>query len=87
MIILAEKPSVATDIAKALGRFKLQNGIWISGKDCVLSARGHLLISLMPEEYDSKYRTEWYMFAEEAKKKGFIDYIVGDGDCDVDNIV
>ncbi len=57
MIILAEKPSVATDIAKALGRFKLQNGIWISGKDCVLSARGHLLISLMPEEYDSKWKS------------------------------
>ena len=42
---------------------------------------------ITPEEYDSKYRTEWYMFAEEAKEKGFIDYIVGDGDCDVDNIV
>lgn len=57
MIILAEKPSVAKDIALALGRFKYQNGIWISGKDCVLSARGHLLISLMPEEYDSKWKS------------------------------
>lgn len=38
------------------------------------------------EEYDSKYRVEWYMYAEEAKEKGFIDYIIGE-DCDIDEIV
>lgn len=38
------------------------------------------------EEYDSKLRVEWYMFADEAKTKGFIDYIVG-VDCDIDAIV
>ena len=57
MIILAEKPNVAKDIALALGRFKFQDGIWISGKDCILSARGHLLISQMPEEYDPKWKS------------------------------
>lgn len=38
------------------------------------------------EEYDSKLRVEWYMFADEAKEKGFVDYIIGE-DCDIDNIV
>lgn len=37
-------------------------------------------------EYDSKLRVEWYMFAEEAKEKGFCDYIIGE-DCDIDAIV
>ena len=39
-----------------------------------------------PEEYDSKFRVEWYMFADEAKEKGFTDYIIG-VDCDIDEIV
>ena len=39
-----------------------------------------------PEEYDSKFRVEWYMFADEAKEKGFTDYIIGI-DCDIDEIV
>ena len=38
------------------------------------------------EEYDSKLRVEWYMFADEAKEKGFVDYIIGQ-DCDIDSIV
>lgn len=29
------------------------------------------------EEYDSKLRVEWYLFAEEAKEKGFTDFIIG----------
>ena len=37
-------------------------------------------------EYDNKYRVEWYMFADEAKEKGLIDYIVGE-DCEIDEIV
>ena len=41
---------------------------------------------LTSEEYDSKYRVEWYMFPEEAKGKGFVDYIVGD-DCEIDEII
>lgn len=38
------------------------------------------------EEYDSKLRVEWYMFADEAKEKGFCDYIIGE-DCSIDDIV
>lgn len=39
-----------------------------------------------PELYDSKIRVEWYMFAEEAKELGVVDYIVG-VDCDIDEII
>lgn len=38
------------------------------------------------DEYDSKLRVEWYMFADEAKEKGFTDYIVGK-DCDLIKII
>ena len=38
------------------------------------------------EEYDSKLRVEWYLFADEAKEKGFVDYILGE-DCDINDIV
>lgn len=38
------------------------------------------------EEYDSKLRVEWYLFADEAKEKGFTDYIIG-VDCSMDVIV
>lgn len=41
---------------------------------------------LTSEEYDSKWRVEWYMFADEAKEKGFVDFIIGD-DCDMDEII
>lgn len=42
--------------------------------------------SLSEEEYDSKLRVEWYMFADEAKQKGFTDYIIGE-DCDLDEVI
>ena len=38
------------------------------------------------EEYESKKRVEWYMFADEAKERGFIDYIIGE-DCKLEDIV
>lgn len=38
------------------------------------------------EEYDQKYRVEWYLFADEAKEKGFTDYIIGE-DCGLDAII
>lgn len=41
---------------------------------------------LTSEEYDSKLRVEWYLFGNEAKEKGFVDYIVG-VDCDIDDVV
>ena len=42
--------------------------------------------TLTDEEYDSKLRVEWYLFADEAKKKGFVDRIIGD-DCDIDEVI
>lgn len=41
---------------------------------------------ITPEEYDSKLRVEWYMFADEAKEKGFVDYIIG-SDCSIGDII
>lgn len=38
------------------------------------------------EEYDNKYRVEWYMFSDEAKEKGFVDYIIGE-DCEIDEVI
>lgn len=42
--------------------------------------------SVTNEEYESKLRVEWYLFADEAKEKGFVDYIIGE-DCDINEIV
>ncbi|MBR5014278.1 MAG: ATP-dependent Clp protease proteolytic subunit [Bacteroidales bacterium] len=41
---------------------------------------------LTSDEYDSKLRVEWYLFALEAKEKGFTDFIIG-SDCDIDEVV
>lgn len=50
-------------------------------KDLILSHS-----NLTSEEYDDNLRKEWYMFAQEAKEKGFIDCIIGE-DCDLGAIV
>ena len=57
-LIIAEKPSVAGDIARALGGFKRQKDYYESD-DYVLSyAVGHLLEISAPEEFDPK-RGRW----------------------------
>ena len=57
-LIIAEKPSVAQDIAKALGGFSKQ-GEYYEGDEYVLSsAIGHLLELTVPEEYEVK-RGKW----------------------------
>ena len=57
-LIIAEKPSVAQDIAKALGGFSKQ-GEYFESDDYVLSsAIGHLLELTVPEEYEVK-RGKW----------------------------
>lgn len=38
------------------------------------------------EMYDSQMRKEWYMFADEAKKIGVTDYIIGE-DCTINDII
>ncbi len=53
-LIIAEKPSVAADIARALGGFA-RKGDYFEAKDYVLSsAVGHLLELVVPEKYDVK---------------------------------
>ncbi len=53
-LIIAEKPSVANDIARALGGFE-RHGDYFESKDYVLSsAVGHLLELRAPEEHDPR---------------------------------
>ncbi|MFZ1908490.1 MAG: DNA topoisomerase III [Burkholderiales bacterium] len=53
-LIIAEKPSVAADIARSLGSFA-RKGDYFENDDFVLSsAVGHLLALSLPEEYDVK---------------------------------
>jgi len=57
-LIIAEKPSVAADIARALGAFT-RKGEYFESDDYVLSsAVGHLLELAVPEEFDVK-RGKW----------------------------
>ena len=59
-LVLAEKPSVARDIARVLKCQKKLNGA-IEGKDYVVTwALGHLVTLADPEGYDKKYK-EWKM--------------------------
>ena len=57
-LIIAEKPSVAADIARALGGFAKHDD-YFESDECVLSsAVGHLLELACPEEYEVK-RGKW----------------------------
>src|SRR5919108_3544491 len=53
-LIIAEKPSVAGDIAKALGGFKKQDDYYESDRHVLSSAVGHLLELQCPEEFEAK---------------------------------
>lgn len=53
-LVLAEKPSVAREIASVLGVTKKEVG-YLRGKDCCVTwALGHLVSLAMPEEYENK---------------------------------
>lgn len=41
--------------------------------------------NITDELYEEKSRVEWYMFADEAKELGIVDYIIGE-DCDIDEV-
>ena len=59
-LVIAEKPSVARDIARVLHCTQKGNGI-LEGKEYVVTwALGHLVTLADPEEYDKKY-TKWEM--------------------------
>lgn len=55
-LIITEKPSVAADIAKALGGFEKKGEYYESAKYDITWAVGHLLEFLEPEEIDPKYK-------------------------------
>ncbi len=57
-LIIAEKPSVAADIARALGGFAKQHDYFESEQYVLSSAVGHLLELAVPEEYEVK-RGKW----------------------------
>jgi DNA topoisomerase-3 len=57
-LIIAEKPSVASDIARALGGFARKGDYFESDQYVVSSAVGHLLELAVPEEHDVK-RGKW----------------------------
>lgn len=67
--------------AKAQDRMEFNKKMEDRVKEYILSRS-----KLTTEEYDSKYRIEWYMFSNEAKEKGFVDYIIGE-DCEIDDVV
>ena len=56
-IVLAEKPSVARDIARVLKCNKKGNGFLEGEKYIVTWALGHLVTLADPEVYDDKYKT------------------------------
>ena len=59
-LVIAEKPSVARDIARVLGANQKNGGI-LEGKNYVVTwALGHLITLADPEEYDRKYE-KWEM--------------------------
>lgn len=59
-LVIAEKPSVARDIARVLGCTQKGNG-FLEGKEYVVTwALGHLVTLADPEDYDKKY-TKWEM--------------------------
>ena len=57
-LIIAEKPSVASDIARALGGFTKKADYFESDDYVLSSAVGHLLELVVPEEFEVK-RGKW----------------------------
>ena len=57
-LVIAEKPSVAGDIARALGGFTRDGDFWVRDDMVIGSAVGHLLEITAPEEFDVK-RGRW----------------------------
>lgn len=58
-LIIAEKPSVATDLAKVLGRFKKVDDALENDTYIISAAVGHLVELFMPEDIDKKRYGFW----------------------------
>ncbi len=56
-LIICEKPSVAADVARALGVPKAGDGFYESDERVIGHAVGHLVEQVDPEQYDAKYKT------------------------------
>ena len=56
ILVIAEKPSVARDIAKVLQAKQKGEGCLIGERYVVSWAVGHLVTLAEPEEYDEKYK-------------------------------
>ena len=67
--------------AKAQDQMKFNSRVEDRIKEYILSRS-----NLTGDEYDAKLRVEWYMFADEAKDRGFVDCIIG-VDCDIDEVI
>ena len=59
-LVIAEKPSVARDIARVL-KCSQKNASYMEGKDHIVTwALGHLVTLADPEQYGEQYKT-WNM--------------------------
>lgn len=58
-LVIAEKPSVAADLAKALGKVPKHGDIYENDEWAITSAVGHLVELCMPEDIDKKKYGFW----------------------------
>lgn len=72
---------VYNSTSKAKDRMLFNDRVDDRIKDYVLR-----LTKITAEEYEKNFRTEWYMFADEAKANGVTDYIIGQ-DCELDEVI
>ena len=56
IVVIAEKPSVADDIAKVLGATKKADDAWLGDDLVVTWAIGHLVEQKFPEDYDPEFK-------------------------------
>lgn len=59
-LIIAEKPSVAADLARVLGKVKKVGDYYENDEWVISSAIGHLVELYMPEDFDKKWKS-WRM--------------------------
>ncbi|MBI5381533.1 MAG: DNA topoisomerase 3 [Opitutae bacterium] len=58
-LVIAEKPSVAADLARALGKVPKQGDVFENDEWVIASAVGHLVELFMPEDIDKKKYGFW----------------------------
>jgi len=58
-LIIAEKPSVATDLARALGKVPKKGDVYENDRYVISAAVGHVVELEMPEDIDKKKYGYW----------------------------